>query len=110
VLGTLAAFFRQGAQGRFRFPLHYGLALCVRFPRRIALAFASYSASFRFISSRFGVRSTPLRDKLLGKINVGRDAHIAPPTIKLSEYGIISKNYIENINSAYNDDDCPAQE
>ena len=50
------------------------------------------------------------RDELLGKINVGCDAHIAPPTIKLSEYGIISKNYIENINTAYNDDDCPAQE
>ena len=36
------------------------------------------------------------RDELLGKINVGRDAHIALPTIKLSEYGIISKKYIEN--------------
>ena len=35
------------------------------------------------------------KHELLGKINVGCDAHIAPPTIKLSEYGIISKKYIK---------------
>ncbi len=34
-------------------------------------------------------------NKLSGKINVGRDAHIAPPATKLSEYEIISKKYID---------------
>jgi putative transposase len=43
------------------------------------------------------------KHELLGKINVGRDAHIVPSTIKLSAYGIISKRYIENICTAYND-------
>ena len=43
-----------------------------------------------------------VKDKkhLLGRVNVGRDAHI-PPSTELSEIGRIAKKYILNINSAY---------
>ena len=43
-----------------------------------------------------------LKDKkrLLGKVVVGRDAHI-PPTVYLSEIGKVADKYIRNINSVY---------
>ncbi len=40
------------------------------------------------------------KKQLLGRISVGRDAHI-PPTIELSEIGKVADKYIRNINSVY---------
>ena len=40
------------------------------------------------------------KKRLLGKVVVGRDAHI-PPTVYLSEIGKVADKYIRNINSVY---------
>ena len=42
------------------------------------------------------------RKELLGKV-VGDDAHIVPPIVELSEYGIITEKYINNINKMNQD-------
>ena len=53
-LGIPFFLFVRRAQGRFRFPLHYGLMLRVRFIKKYALAFASYSASVHLPVSATG--------------------------------------------------------
>jgi len=51
------------------------------------------------ISLRYALKDM---HEMLGNI-VGGDALIAPPSTKLSEYGLITKKYIENINEVYDD-------
>ena len=40
------------------------------------------------------------KKRLLGRVNVGRDAHI-PPQTELSEIGKVAEKYIQNIDSVY---------
>ena len=42
------------------------------------------------------------RHELLWEISVGGDAHITP-IIKLSEYGFVVQNHMDNINAVYSD-------